>query len=540
MAYTPQSWTNNDPSKPLSGTRLNYIETGIRDASLTADLAATKADAALPLEDVDGAVAAYAGDPDSQLGTALSATIASTVDAQALAGGGIIYAESFPRLDGETTDAARLGRALSACATFGARVLQLGAMTYVTSTAINVTVNNLTIRGAGEKATTFQVNANVVGWNVTGHYVSLEDMLVETPTTARTVYPVLFTDCNKGTIRRCYFQGNSAGSRRSGVSFVGGSMGVVDSCTFNHACIRIATWDVMVTNTWIWAMSCDFGVGIFGGAGNTTLNLVHVVPPEVSNTNGLAGIYIDGASGKPFSTSLTDIYLDGNPTLNLRMGIYVGDGASTVTMVGVKANRMDSDCIVIDSAYNVTIIGYSGHTNNNQGSGAREIFVTQTGAQPTERIMILSSTFLQTSAIVGTPAPAIEVHSSVGTAQVDIVDFAVKQPSGGGGYTLPEVKVPVSGGYPTQGMRGRGMLSLYQGTNSQAVASGAMGVTIDIGGASYPMAYRPRPSQIMLATEGATLPQHRIQYTTDNQIYIAFATAIAAAATLHWQAHLGR
>ena len=52
------------------------------------------------------------------------------------------------------------------------------------------------------------------------------------------------------------------------------------------------------------------------------------------------------------------------------------------------------------------------------------------------------------------------------------------------------------------------------------------------------MAYRPRPSQIVLATEGATLPQHRIQYADDNTIYVAFATAIAAAATIHWRAIL--
>ena len=48
----------------------------------------------------------------------------------------------------------------------------------------------------------------------------------------------------------------------------------------------------------------------------------------------------------------------------------------------------------------------------------------------------------------------------------------------------------------------------------------------------------PRPSQIVLATEGATLPQHRIQYTDDNTIHVAFATAIAAAATIHWRAIL--
>lgn len=469
----------------------------------------------------------------------VSSSINKGVTDAAMLYSGVIYVESFKRENGETTDSGRINRAISACSTFGARILEFAAIEYVIDSACNVTVSNLTLLGAGEKATTVRVVADVVGFNVTGHYVSLDGMMVIAETVNRANYPVVANSVNKFSVRRCYFEG-ATGARRSGVSFVGGSMGVVDECTFNHACIRIATWDVMVTNTWIWAMSCEFGVGIYDGAGNTSLNLVHVVPPLTSTAYGRAGILIDGASGKSFSTSLVDIYLDGNPELSVRTGIYVGDGSSTVTMIGVKANRMDADCIVVDSAFNVTIIAYSGHTNNQLGNGAREIFVTQTGTQPTERIVIMGATCLMTSAVTGTAGPAIEVSSSVSGSQVDIVDFAVKQPDGGGGYSLPEVKVPKSGDYPIQNMSGRGKLSLYKGTGSIAVASGATGVTINLGGASYPMAYRPRPGQIVLEMEGAYLPQHRIQYSNDNTVYVAFATALSADATLHWQAALSR
>lgn len=145
-----------------------------------------------------------------------------------------------------------------------------------------------------------------------------------------------------------------------------------------------------------------------------------------------------------------------------------------------------------------------------------------------------------TAAVTGTAGPAIEVESSVAIVdQVSITNFDIKQPSGGGGYSLPEVLVPISGGYPTQSLSGKGQRGRYSAVGSAAVASGANGLSINLGN-TYPMAYRPRPSQITLAAEGAPLPAYRIQYTTDDQIYVAFASPISAAATVHWRATLLR
>lgn len=448
---------------------------------------------------------------------------------------GVIYVESFPRLGGETTDDARLGRAIAACGTLGARVLALPAKTYTLAAQVNVNVANLTIRGVGRQATILQVTGDVIALNVTASYVTIQDLRVYCSTTGRTVFPVKFTGASHSVIERCYFSGD-AGAWRAGVHFSGGSMARVEGSTFSHACIRVETWDVRITECFVWAMSCEFGIGIYSNVGNTRIEGVDLVPPEVATAGGLAGIYVEGAS---LNTRMHNIYLDGNPSLNVRPGIILKNGVGGTIISGVIANRMDSDCIILDSVYNVLIDGYSGAGNNAQGNGAREIVVRQTGAQPTEHIRIVGAQCLQTAAVTGTAGPAIEVESSVAADNVSIVDFDVKQPSGGNGYTLPEVLVPTSGGYPTQSMSGRGQLGRYSAVGSVAVASGAAGVTIIIA-TPYPMAYRPRPAQIALAAEGATLPPYRISYTSDNQCFATFASPISGAATIHWRATLAR
>lgn len=50
MAYTKQTWTNDDPATPLSATRLTHIEDGIAGADSTATSAQSAADAAAPAD----------------------------------------------------------------------------------------------------------------------------------------------------------------------------------------------------------------------------------------------------------------------------------------------------------------------------------------------------------------------------------------------------------------------------------------------------------------------------------------------------------
>jgi hypothetical protein len=253
----------------------------------------------------------------------------------------------------------------------------------------------------------------------------------------------------------------------------------------------------------------------------------------------VAGILIDGATGNPYNIKLDNVYLDGNAGLDVREGILIGDGAGAILMTNINANQMDSDCIVIDSALNVVLNGYSGHTNNTQGRGAREIVVRQTGATPTEKIRLSNIQCLRTTAVTGTAAPAIEVETSVSGHQVVIEGFEIKQPSGGGGYTVPEVKVPVVGGYPTVSMAGIGQLSKYQAVGTLALTAGQAAATINLA-SPYPMAYRATPAQITFQFEGTMGQNVRVQYTTDNQIYVPFAAAVGAVGTLHWRVDLRR
>lgn len=450
-----------------------------------------------------------------------------------------VFVDSYPRAGGETDDTPRFGRALAAAVSLGAKNLQFSDGVYDFATTTTVSVSNLTVRGAGKKATTVRTANDVRVFDVTGHYVVIEDMTIDVTNVTRSVMPIRFSNVNHGAVRRCYLQG-SDGSRRAGVHFAGGSMGAVEDCTFNHACILNETWDVKISRCYIWAMSCDYGIGIYSGAGNTTITDVDIVPPLTSNANGLSGIHIDGTSGAAFNTKIIGVCLDGNPGLSVRRGIFVGNGAAATLIANVNANKMDSDVIVIDSAYNVIVSGYTGHGNNQRGNGAREIVIKQSGAQAVENIDITNAQFLQTTSVGGGGAagPAIEIEPSVTSpGQVTIHDFSVKQPSGGGGYSLPEIKTPSI----ATSIDGRGALSMYRASGSLSVPAGATTATINLS-SGYPMAYAPSPSQLRLVATGpGHLPAYRVQMNNGgnpNQVFVEFGSALDSNITLNWRVSL--
>lgn len=507
-------------------------QTSATDAQTSADAAQSAAETAVSTVAAKEDRAALEQDVSDKIGsggpldTALNAVIVASLPFVDVRDYGAVG-------DGATDDTAAIQAAVDAAT----GVVWFPAGTYLVTAAITVTGSGLTLRGAGKSASILTTADDVEMFTVTGSFLSIENMRLATTLIGRTKYAVRFDNVNQGTLSSCYFDAVD-GARIWGAYFTAGSMGLVDGCTLNHSCIRLETWDVKITRTWVWAMSCDFGIGIFNGAGNTTIQNVDVVPPLLSTATGLAGIYIDGASGKSLSTSIYDVYLDGNPDLATRMGIYLGDGTGSVIIKGLRATKLDAESIFINSAYNVLIEGYTGYGNNQSGTGAPEIRIKQTGAQAVEKIRISGAQFLQTAAVSGTAGPAVLIEDTVGGNTV-VVEADVKQPAGGGGYSVPEISVPVSGGYPTQSVSGKGTLSIYSTVGSQAVAAGATNATINLG-SPYPMAYRPRPSQITLEMEGTYLPVHSIQYTTDNQIFVAFATAAAAAGTIHWRADLTR
>lgn len=470
----------------------------------------------------------------AELAVAPTATQVAAVFAER---GGIIFLDSYPRLEGETDDSPRLARAIAAAASLGARTVRLGATIYTLATTVNVTEHDLTIEGAGYDSVLTNATNSVL-LEVTGNNFTLRKAALKVTDAGRTAYSLRFTNASDPLVEDCRFEGIT-GSWRAGIHFNGGSMGTVRKVVCSHACIRVDTWDVKIIDSWVWGMTCEYAIGVLNGAGNTTIINTDVVPPLRTTANARAGIVVDGDTGNPFNTKIIGVYLDGNPTLDCREGIIVGDGAGATLIQGVNANRMNSDCIVIDSAYNVLIEGYTGHTNNEGGTGAREIVVRQTGGQSVEKVVIRDAQCLRTTAVTGTAGPAIEVDAAVAGDAVVIEGAAIKQPSGGGGYSLPEVKVPVVDGYPIHSISAKGQLSRYSAVGSVAVASGATGATVHLA-APYPMAYRPRPGAIGFAFEGVAGQVARVQYVSDNQLYVHFVAALAAAGTLHWRADLRR
>ncbi|MFJ6078594.1 hypothetical protein ACIQC0_09875 [Pseudarthrobacter sp. NPDC092419] len=444
------------------------------------------------------------------------------------------FIDDFPRLGAETDDTPRLGRAIAAAiAPGGEKVIRFGSSTYTLNDKTTISAPEVRFIGNG-LSTTLTNGNNKTMLDITGAGFQMQNMRINVSDANRTNFPITVTGGVRPLFDTIYVNG-ATNANRSGIHFVSGSMGTVQNSIFNHSCIRISTWDVKIDKVYIWAMSCEYGIGVFDGAGNTTLTNVDVVPPLAGTPQGRAGIYIDGASGNPFNTKMSNIYLDGNPTLDTRIGIYIGDGAGATLMENINANRMDSDCIVIDSAINVTLNGYSGHTNNDKGRGSREVFVTRTGIQAVENIRLVNIQCLRTTPVAGTAAPAIEVAPSVDGSQVSIEGFGIKQPGTGGGYAAPEVKVDAT----RTSLSGRGQLSKYSAQGSAAFAAGATGITINLS-TPYPMAYRPLLSDISL-TFDTTLPSSpRIQILSNNKIYVAWTGKTPRMGKVFWRVDLRR
>ena len=525
-----------DPANAADATTKGYVDYTL--GSALASLPGSSIGAVVP--PVPLTIVARDSSGRSQFADPAAAQDAATMNYQlnqVLHGRGVVYLYNYPRLGGETDDSGSLTRAIADAASKGANVIELGGAITL-NTQVNCNVSNMTFRGSHKTGCKVTIGADVIAFNVTGSYVCIENLHLYNSVVGRTQFPVQFNNTALGRVNNCYIDSISGG-RFHGVYFLGASssMGIVENCVFSHACIRIETWDVKVRNSWIWAMSNDYGVGIFNGAGNTDLVELDIVPPLQSTATGIAAILIDGTTGATFNTKLNTIFLDGNPSLNTRKGIYMRSGCGGINMYNIHASRMDDDVITIDSCYNVLVNGYNGYNNNNTAAGTgREIVVTKTGTQSVESIRLSSISCLQTAAAVGTVENAIYVDDSVGAWQVSIDGFNIKQPGAGGGYLNPEVRVPKdTNGYPTMSMKGKGQLTLYAGDGNQLVTSGSTTATVNLGNSPFALAYRPNPSRIRIGyTSTAVMPAYRISYNSDNQIVVTFASALTADTTLFW------
>lgn len=443
----------------------------------------------------------------------------------------VINIENYPIQTPEVDDSGRLQRAIDSLNGKPGTIF-LPKPLYTVNSQVNLNQDYINIRGNGFNTVIVSNQDNKIFY-VTGHYVTIENMKLKVTSTTRTNYTVESYNTNKTMIKNVYF--DNTGNSLSGMWFRGGSMGLAENCMFNHSRLRISTWDVKVDKCYLWALSQDYGIGITDGAGNVTITNTDIVPPFKSNVNRKAALYIDSSNGACSNIKFIGGYFDGNPTLETGVGCLITPSSFNVLISDFSANKMDEDVIVIDSAFNVTVENGLFNNNNNKGFGGREIFIKKSTSQNPEGIIISNNQMLQTTAITGSVAAAIEVDTTVvSQTGIKIENNYIKQPGSGGAYTNPEIKgVNIN---DVKLATNRGTLSRYRSRGSQAVASGATWITISAL-STVPMAYEPLLSSYKINSD-FILPTYRLQKNSINSVHIAPSTATPAAGNIHWEVEL--
>jgi hypothetical protein len=438
--------------------------------------------------------------------------------------------ENFPIQVPEVDDSARIQRAHDSM-NGKAGILFLPKTNYTVNSPVNITNSSITIQGNGFNTVITSNQDNNIFY-ITGGYVTIKDLKIIVTSTSRTKYSVQCDNANKAIFKNVYF--DNSGSSLSGLWFNGGSMGIVENCVFNHSRINVGTWDVKIDKCYIWALSQDFGIAVTNGAGNTTITNTDIVPPLKSVVTRKAAIWIDSSVSACFNTKMTNVYFDGNPTLDTGIGLLIAPNTALVLLSDFSANKCDDDVIVIDSAYGVTIERGLFYNNNNKGTGARDIFIKKSGTQNLEKVNIRNNQFIQTATIAGTIAPAVEVDSAITDQSKIKIEFnSIKQPATGGAYSDPEIKCDNT----LVSLRGNsGQLSLYHTKGNINIASGATGITIP-----FPanMAYEPTEYDYVFQWAGTSVPL-RVQKNGRSNVYIGFPTAPTANAVLYYKIELSR
>lgn len=335
---------------------------------------------------------------------------------------------------------------------------------------------------------------------------------------------VWFLNGAKGSLENVRINGINDGTIGSGAVFDGGSMGIVDRCTFDNASIDVKTWDVHITNSWVWANSKPFGIRTVGSIGNLLVQGTDIVPPRADVVGKKAGIYISGPALQP---RILGCYGDGNPILDCGPFILAENGVLGLQVIGGNSNLLDEEGIILDSVIAAKVIGHSFYSGNNTGArgGAADIVLRQTFAQPLEKPLLQGNTHTQV-VTRATPAPAVLVKAGTQRAGMRLVDNTITQIGVGGCYTDDEIRME-DGAFPSAvagSLRGNaGQRTFYSASASSAYIAGDTFKTIALG---LTLAYLPRPDQVRvtIVTTGAPMA-FRVQVVNASTILVGFAAA---------------
>lgn len=306
---------------------------------------------------------------------------------------------------------------------------------------------------------------------------------------------------------------------------------IIEKSIFNHASIKLETWDAKINKCYIWSLSQDYGILVGENSGNINIIDVDIVPPLQSNSNYVthanrnsnwstasqqAGIVI-GANGYAVTNvKMLGVYIDGNGSLTTGRGIIINKNSSNILLNNWSANKTNDDLVIIDSSYGVTVS--NGQITDCYGNDCCLIEVIKTSGQICHNIDISHNTIILRDS---TQLPTHKLRSAIESLDSDFSGTISynKAFANGSAYTNA-INVYYKPGYLLYTNRMSG--ARFFAEESGSVPAGATSKTISYGGEG--LKYTPKLANISLAF--TQIVNYRIQQIDADTIYVAFSEAL--------------
>ncbi|MEG1008994.1 MAG: hypothetical protein RSF67_04120, partial [Clostridia bacterium] len=375
----------------------------------------------------------------------------------------------------------------------------------------NSTVNtNKTIFLSGEKSNVLIVNTgNLACLKHIEGSCTINGLIFDTSSSNRNEFTIYSKNGNEFF---CYDTTFTCSSGKiNGLEIEHTTVSIIDRCKFNHSQISLKTWDCKISNTWVWALWRPYGIGIHGGCGNINMSNVDVVPPYRTDSgikngtvieNQKAGIWINSLNGNPTNNVIMEnVYFDGNPKLDTGVGLLC-ENVFGITLSSYRANKMNSNVIVIDSSYNVIISKGMHFENNKYDHQAYEILCRNSIGSKMGDIVIDNCHFLNyvTSGITK-PTPAIKVDSSADLT-VTLTNNRICQR--GEGYAYGNIEIDLIS-IPPFLYTNKGTKTIYKAKGSFIYKGTGTNLITE-----KPLAYKPQQKDYRFSMENGFTPNFRV------------------------------
>lgn len=311
---------------------------------------------------------------------------------------------------------------------------------------------------------------------------------------------------------------------------------IVEKSIFNHSSLKLETWDCKVDKCWIWALSQDYGILIGGSSGNINIANVDIVPPLQSNSNYVshanmlsnwetaslqAGIVI-GTTTPVTNVKMTNIYIDGNPSLVTGRGIIINKNSANILLNDWSANKTNDDLVIVDSSYGITIS--NGELLDCFGYDCCLIQVIKTSTQTPHTISISNNTIILRDTTQLQNNKLRSVIECLLNINYITISYNKCWSANVSGNILYEHGIYVDYSPSMLLYSNRMSGEDFYIEKSNTIASGSTGATISYGVNGFK--YTPSLSNINLSFN--KIVDYRIQQTSANTIYVAFKEALAS------------